>query len=466
MTASRPLAAAEGFLAEGRWAVLLLVCGGIWLHAADVTVVATVMPDAVAELGGAAWVAWAWVLELVGAIVSAAACGLVAARYGVGRSAAAVAALFAVGCSVTALAWDMGGFLLGRLLQGIGGGALVALCYIGISTIFPERFWARAYAFVALVWGVSSLVGPLAGGLFAEAGFWQGAFWTFAGQALLVAVAAPFLLRRAQARGAAREGGVPWRSLLLLVPGVVAIGLAGVLAVWWIAVLAALAGLALLAGFLRVERRAALSLLPRRSLDSGRVVAGLLMAFILAGAAISFSTYGPLLLQRLHGLTPLEFGYLTALESLAWSLLALLVSRNPPAREPRFIRLGAAMVVLGIALFAVTMPQGPLWGVVLAATLQGGGFGLCFGFVTRRVVAAAVVEEREKAAGALPTLQMLGYALGAAVAGIVANGLGFAGPGEGILPDLETIQVVAVWVFLAFVPPGLLGLWAAWRVSR
>jgi len=93
----------ERLLAEGRWAVLLLICGGIWLHSADITVVATVLPAAVAELGGAAWVAWAWVLELVGAIVASAASGHVAARHGVGKSAAAVAAVFTVGCAITAL---------------------------------------------------------------------------------------------------------------------------------------------------------------------------------------------------------------------------------------------------------------------------------------------------------------------------------------------------------------------------
>ncbi len=459
--------APDRLLAEGRWAVLLLVCGGIWLHAADTTVVATIMPDAVAELGGAAWVAWAWVLELVGAIVAAASCGLVAARYGVGRSAGAVAWLFALGCATTALAWDMGGFLAGRLLQGIGGGALVALCHIGVATSFPQRLWARAYAVVALVWGVSALVGPLVGGLFAEAGFWPGAFWAFAAQALVIAVAAPALLRRGAAPPERVRGqGLPLPSLLLLVPGVLAIGLAGVLERWWLALPAALLGLLLLGGFVRVDRRAAVALLPQRSLDNATVRAGLAMAFLLALSAIAFSTYGPLLLQRLHGLSPLQFGFLTALESVAWSGLALLVSRRPPAREPLFIRLGALLIVSGIALFAVTLPRGPLWGVIVAAILQGGGFGLCFGFVTRRVVAAALASERERAAGALPTLQMLGYALGAAAAGIVANGLGFAGSAGGVAPDQGTVETVAAWVFLAFLPTGLLGIAAAWRLSR
>lgn len=453
----------EPLLAEGRWAVLLLVCGGIWLHAADTTVVATVMPAAVSELGGAAWVAWAWMLELVGAIVAAAGCGLLAARRGAGQAAALAALVFALGCCVTALAADMGGFLAGRLLQGLGGGALVALCHIGISVAFPERLWARAYAVVALVWGFSALAGPLVGGLFAEAGYWQGAFWAFALQALAAALAAPRLLPR---KGGGASGGLPGPSLALLVPAVLAVGLAGVLADWWLAAAAALAGVLLLLGFLKVELGATVSLLPRRSLPITHVRAGLVAALMLTLAAISFATYGPLLLQALHGLTPLQFGYITALESVAWSLLALLTSRLHPRVEGPCLRWGPVMIVGGLLLFAFTLPRGPLWGVILAALLQGGGFGLCWTFVARRIVAAARPEERELAAGALPTVQMLGYALGAAAAGIVANGLGFAGQGGGPASSTETLQAVARWLFLAFLPPGLLGIVAAWRLSR
>lgn len=454
----------EPLLAEGRWAVLLLVCGGIWLHAADTTVVATVMPAAVQELGGAAWVGWAWMLELVGAILAAAGCGLLAARRGAGQAAALAALVFALGCCVTALAADMGGFLAGRLLQGLGGGALVALCHIGIALAFPERLWARAYAVVALVWGFSALAGPLVGGVFAEAGYWQGAFWAFALQALAAALAAPRLLPRQG--GGTSASGLPGPSLALLVPGVLAIGLAGVLAAWWLAAATALAGLLLLLGFLKVELRAGVSLLPRRSLPLAHVRAGLVAALTLTLAAISFATYGPLLLQALHGLSPLQFGYITALELVAWSLLALLTSRLDPRVEGPCLRWGPVMIVSGLLLFAFTLPRGPLWGVILAALLQGGGFGLCWTFVARRIVAAARPEEREQAAGALPTVQMLGYALGAAAAGIVANGLGFAGEGGGAAGSAETLRDVARWLFLAFLPPGLLGVAAAWRLSR
>jgi MFS family permease len=454
-------------LAKGRWPMLLLICGGIWLHAADITVVATIMPNAVQELGGLAWVPWAWMLELVGAITAAACCGLLATRYGIGRMTAVTAAMFAAGCIVTAISWDMGGFLAGRLMQGIGGGAMMAIAHIGIAAYFPDRLWTRAYAAVSLVWGVSALTGPLVGGFFAHIDFWQGAFWAFAVQAVLIVFAAPFLLRRVTVQeGVREETGVPIRSLSFLVPAVLTIGVAGVVTIWWIALPAVLLGIALLAGCVIVDRYAAVGLLPGASLGITRVAAGLATPFLLAVATVSFSTYGPLLLQRLHGLTPLEFGYIAAVESVAWSIAAMIVARWHIVSEENLIRYGSIIVIAGVALFAWSVPAGWVSVVVLAATMQGGGFGLCWAFITRRTIAAARDIDRERTAGALPTVQMLGYAIGAATAGIVANSLGFASVGDDELPDLEVAHTVAVWVFLAFIPLGLGGIVAAWRLAR
>ncbi len=455
----------RGLFSEGRGPILVLICAGIWLHAADMTMVTTVMPGAVAELGGVAWVAWAWMLELVGAIVAAACGGLLATRFGIARMLALTAAVFALGCIVTAVSWDMAGFLAGRLLQGIGGGAMLALCNIGIAVYFPDRLWARAYAAVSLVWGVSALVGPLAGGLFAEIGFWQGAFWLFATQSVLIVVAAPALLRRAATQSRGDDTGVPVRSLMFLVSAVLVIGVASVVEIWWISLAAVLTGIVLLAGCVNADRRGDVTLLPGRSLGVAPVAAGLAMAFLLALSTISFSTYGPLLLERLHGMSPLEFGYLAALESVAWSLAAMLVARWP-FDETRCIRVGSAIVVAGTALFAYAIPVGSLTLIILAATMQGGGFGLCWAYVIRRTVTSARAGDRERTAGALPTVQMLGYAVGAAAVGIVANGLGFAEASSNAAIDRQIAETVAVWVFLAFIPLGLGGIAAAWRLAR
>ncbi len=65
---------------------------------------------------------------------------------------------------------------------------------VAIALLFPERHLARVFASVSGVWGVATVLGPLVGGVFAEAGAWRGVFWLFAGQAALVGAWVAFRL--------------------------------------------------------------------------------------------------------------------------------------------------------------------------------------------------------------------------------------------------------------------------------
>ncbi|MGD9812531.1 MAG: MFS transporter, partial [Sphingobium sp.] len=121
----------------------------------------------------------------------------------------------------------------------------------------------------------------------------------------------------------------------------------------------------------------------------------------------------------------------------------------------------AVMIAAGIAGFAWAVPAGSIPAILFCALLQGGGFGIAWPFVTRLVVAAARPEERTIASSAVPTMQRIGYAVGAAATGIIANASGFSG---GLSAD--TAAGVAAWLFLTFIPLGILGSVAAFRLTR
>jgi MFS family permease len=140
------------------------------------------MPATVAEIGGIAYVSWTISLYQIGSIVAGAASAALARRHGLRRVVGA-ALLYALGCIGAALAPDMAMMLLARLVQGTGGGMMVALSYVAIQLLFPETLWSRLMAIVSLIWFAGSLLGPLIGGAFADAGLWRGAFWFFAVQA-------------------------------------------------------------------------------------------------------------------------------------------------------------------------------------------------------------------------------------------------------------------------------------------
>jgi MFS family permease len=118
------------------------------------------------------------------------------------------------------------------------------------------------------------------------------------------------------------------------------------------------------------------------------------------------------------------------------------------------------MIAAGIAGFTWAIPLGSIAGIVLFAFLQGGGFGILWPFANRRVVEAAGPEERELAASGFSTIQRMGYAVGASVAGIIANANGFAGGFT-----RATAGTAAMPLFLYFLPLAALGCLAAFRLT-
>ena len=103
-------------------------------------------------------------------------------------------------------------------------------------------------------------------------------------------------------------------------------------------------------------------------------------------------------------------------------------------------------------------PQGWLWAVLGAILVLNGGFGAMWGFVIKRVVAAASVEDKDRTSSLLPITQQTGFAIGAALSGLIANGFGFDGD-----YGLAEIRQVAFWMFAGFVPIALLGNLMMWR---
>jgi len=442
---------------------LLLLGLGVWLHAADNLVAATIMPSAVREIGGLPYIYWTIGLYELGSILAGALAGLFTLRFGLARAMAVMAACYGAGCLASPLAPDMAIMLAGRLLQGFGGGGMVALSYVGVSVAFPKSLWPKLYALISAVWGVSALTGPMIGGLFAAIGHWRLAFLFFAVQALALAVLAS---RLRPAGGGQAEGGAgntrpPWLALGTLAAVILAASFAGVqqnpLGGMALALLAAL----LFRLFLSLEARASERLLPPHILDPSKAWGpGFLMVFTLAAATISFTVYAPLLLQELEGVSPFVAGLLIVGESIAWSGTALLVAGAGEARERTLIRGGAVSIAAGVAWLAVAMPTGAVFWILPGALLQGGGFGLCWAFLARRLVGAMPPGEEARGAGAVPTLQLIGYALGAAMGGIIANGTGLAEQAP-----RAVVASAAFWLFAAFLPLTAVGIWGAFRTT-
>ena len=462
--ASRQHAGWRELLARRHLPQLLVLCLAIWLHAANSMLTATTLPGAVEDIGGLRLISWAFALYLMGSIVAATSISVWVAGHGLRRTMMVATLVYTLGCVICAAAPSMPVLLVGRTVQGLGGGALVALVYIAQDRFFPNRLVPRIVACLSVVWTASALCGPLIGGAFATAGLWRFAFWAFALQGLLLAVAVRPLMARARARARADAELPPRRipvvRLILVAGAILAISFSGVVMSTTAAVVLVLAGCGCLWLFVARDSAAgAARLLPEHATDLDHPVGcGIAMTFVLSLSMMSFIVYGPILLIRLYELTPLEAGLVVVTESLGWGAGALFLSGLAPSQEGRLIRIGSVLATAGLAAQAWFMPWGPLWLIVAAAFFGTAGFGMMWGYIIKRVIAHAAPEDRDRAGSLLPSAQQTGFALGAALAGIIANGLGFEQ-----MTRAEEFRTAAFWLFAGFVPPALLGCLVAWR---
>jgi MFS family permease len=437
-----------------------LVVLGVWLNAADALVTATIMPSVAHDLGGAAYFGWAVALYLTGSILAGASTGQLSRRLGL-RPAMIIAALaYAAGCGLSAASSSIDLFLLGRVLQGVGAGWLVGFCYVAIGMVFPEALWARMFGTTAGVWGVASILGPLIGGVFASAGHWRGAFWMFAGQGALFAVAC-LLLLPARRSEAADVRPLAWRTLTVLGAAILIIAAADVIGgiVVPAVLLAAGAALLIVAGWINAapgER-----LLPPEAANPATIAgAGYAMILAMEVATVVINVYEAAILQSVYRVSPLVAGYAVSVMAVGWTAAAFLVSGQPERRHGAFIIGGGVIIVIGCTLMAMAIARWPLGWIVAAGAVIGVGFGLSWSLVTGRILRALPEDDRAIGSAAVPTTQLIGGAVGAAAAGAVANLLA--------LPQTFTpahVAATAPTLFGVFVPVAGLGLLAAVRLA-
>jgi MFS family permease len=440
--------------------VFALMAVGVWLHAADTLVTATLAPSIIAELGGVAYINWTISLYEVGAIVAGAASGAFCGRFGLKRLFVAGTLAYAMGCISAAAAPSMLILLLGRLLQGLGGGMLLSICYLAVQTWYPPAMRGRLYGIVAAIWGVGSLLGPLIGGLFAGLHTWRGAFWLFALQAILLAGLSMGWLPQTRVLEASKKW--PVLPLLVLTIATLLISEAGVSSGTAATVAGLLAGSALLYVAARIDRRAPTRLLPMQTLDIRHPLgAGLLMVFALSVGTTGFWAYGPLIVTLLFGTKPLTVGYILAGEALAWSLATLAIAKLHSGYETLLIRAGAVGTACGAAGFALAVPAGSFAGMIFCALLQGAAFGLCWTSIVARTTRFADRGDELLVSAAVPNVQRIGYAVGTAAAGIAANMSGLI---DGV--SIAAAKAAGFWVFAAFIPVLMVAVASAWRFTR
>ena len=443
----------------------IALSGGVALHAINIFISTTILPTVVKEIGGLELYAWNTTLFVVASILGSALTSKLLQSAGPRAAYAVATLLFLAGSLLCALAGNMPIMLLGRTVQGLGGGLMLALCYSMIQLVFEEKLWPRAMALVSGMWGAATLIGPALGGVFAELGIWRAAFGSLVPVALAYLALTSVALPKRNSHQAPRSR-LPLRQLGLLAGAVLAVcaGSGSSLPLWNLAGI----GAALLMVWLlvRTESRGANRLLPRDALKRGAPLCALYGTMGLLMIGMSAEIFVPYFLQTLHGQSPLVSGYLAALMAAGWTVSEIISSSWKGDAVRRAIIGGPLLVLAGLVLLAIFAPlEGGGWltlaPICIALGLLGFGIGLGWPHLLTRVLQVAGAVDQEAAASSITTVQLFATALGAALAGMIANLAGLNDPG-----GVAGAASAARWMFALFALAPVLALLAALRAAR
>ena len=439
-----------------------VLAGGVALYATNEFLTISLLPSAVAEIGGQRFYAWVTTVYLVASVVAATTVGAVLSRLGPRWAYLAGLTVFAAGSLLCAAAPTMEVLLVGRTVQGAAGGLLAGLGYAVINSALPQSLWVRASALVSAMWGVGTLLGPAGGGLFAQFGSWRWAFGVLVILTLAMAVLVPLALPgRARTTGEPSALRIPIWSLLLLGSAALAISIAGIPRNAALTSILLAGGLGLVVAFLVVDRHrfGGASVLPPTAFRPGPLkwiylTLGLLMASTMV------DMYVPLFGQRLAHLEPLVAGFLGVTLSVGWTageIVSASVDRKRlviriVAVAPLVMAIGlgsAAMSVRSDASVAVTIG----WAVALMVT--GTGIGMAWPYLSAWAMGSVDdSSEGATAAAAINTVQLICGAFGAGLAGVIVNA------------DLGDDATSARWMFGAFAVLATFTAVASYRATR
>lgn len=441
---------------------LLMLCAGIWVFAADRLMDSTLQPDIVRDIGGANLISWGRTLFESAAIAMGMLSAFLVRRWGVRSSFSACAVIFVVGCIISAGAPNMLTFQIGRFLQALAGSAFMSLTSIGIVQMFSTMMLARAGSVVAIVWGFAAFNGPLVGGLFSQYSNWRAAFIYLSLYGSVLSVVSFFVLGKqpvlAQPQTAGKAEPFPSLRMAVLAVGVMSIASSGISFSPILTPLLIVAGVIFLGLFLVLDWHSG----QRRLLPEGvlrldsKIGAASYTVLMISGAVIGVSVFGPILFAVLYGLAPIQIGFMMLATALGWTPAEMIFSGTRPVREGRVIVAGATLVVVAVVLFNVALYADLVWLYTVGFFLEGFGLGMMWSLISRRAVADSCGLEKSRIASSVHTLQRIGFALGAAGLGVLANWTGFSE-----VMSASTAYHISQWILGLSVPMALVGLCAA-----
>ncbi len=381
--------------------------------AAEALAVITIMPRVARDLGGLNLYGWVFSAFMLGSLIGTVAAGRATDRAGPAQPFVAGLVLFGLGLTVAGLAPSMPALVGGRVLQGLGAGAVPAVSYVAIGRSLPPHLRAQMMAVLSTAWVLPGLLGPVVSVEVTSLFGWR---WVFLGLVPLVGLAGLLALPALVRLGRPRAGTAAEHRLLDAVRTAAGAGLL----LGALTSRNALVAAALVAGGMAVGLPALRRLLPAGTLAAKKG----LPATILSRGLLTFSFFGCDAFVTLAITTVLHHSVALASlaitgSTLAWTAGAWVQVRLSRSWEgQRVIRAGLIFLLTGIAGMVLSLqPAVPIGEAVVAWTVAGLGMGLAYAPTSLMMLREASPGREGWASASLSLFEVLGTALGTGLAG-------------------------------------------------
>jgi EmrB/QacA subfamily drug resistance transporter len=404
--------------------VFITILVGMLLAALDQTIVSTALPTIVGDLGGAGHLSWVVSSYLLADTIATVLAGKFGDQFGRKLLFQVSAAVFVVASALCGLAQDMSWLIGWRAVQGFAAGCLMVTATAVIADIIPLRERGKYQGALGAVFGVTTVLGPLLGGLLTDHLSWRWVFYINLPVGLAVIVLAAFTMP------SIRPGGRPsidYLGIVFVSLGAAGLTLAlswgGVEYPWtsWTIVLMFVGSLVSLAVFVFVEHRAVEPVLPLRLFTSSVFDVCVVLAFIVGFAMLGSMTFLPTYLQYVKGSSATESG-LQTLPMVLGLLTMSLISGTVVGRTGRykvFPVVGSAVMAVGLYLLSRLGVDTPYWQMALGMLVLGIGIGSSMQVLTIVVQSTARYADLGVATSGVTFFRTLGSSFGAAVFGTV-----------------------------------------------
>lgn len=405
--------------------VLVAMMLGMFMAAIEATIVATAMPSIVGDLGGASLFSWVFSAFLLMQAISVPVYGKLADLYGRKPIYTVGVIIFLAGSMACGLAHSMLALILFRFIQGIGAGAVQPIATTIVGDIYTVEERGQIQGYLASVWGISSVVGPLVGAFFVQSVGWSWVFWINIPIGILSLIGLWTFLHESVEK---KKHRIDYEGSILLFISIMAVMVTliqgGSAWSWNSAQVYILLAVFLIAFILFIfqEKRAKEPTIPLSMWKLPIITTGNLAALTTGALMIGISSFLPTFIQEVMEQSPTIAGFTLATMSIGWPISSTIGGRLMSKIGYKPIALsGGVLLIAGTLLFFFMDPAyGPIWPAV-SSFVVGSGMGLATTTFIVAIQSSVDWKMRGVATGTNMFMRILGTSIGVSLLGGIYN---------------------------------------------